>query len=211
MTNKFLMYDLNAGGFITANGAVQGNDLQNAAMFSEESAKATTLEQTEASFLQIPLTQSFVDELPFDLADTDPNMSHSEEADNSEAMKGDFVVLTSDGFVDEKYNSTTNTSRPKVRGFELDYANLYNADKIKDLGTEWIVEGDSTIIIPVTETQQEKLKMLPEFSPEKEPYGFFMEPIGDTKKIEADAMPDLGSALDNLKAEVDSAELPWSL
>lgn len=217
MTNKFLLYDLNAGGFVAENGSVQNNDIQSAAIYSEETAKNRALSVDEESFLKIPMTQNFVDSLPFELADTAPETPHSDSAKNAEALKGDFVVLTDLGFYDEKYNSITNTSRPKVRGFELDYANLYNMDKLQAVGNEWITEpagmGDEPIIVPVSEVQQEKLKALDAFSPEKEPHGFFQEPIGDTQKREdeQEAMPDLSDALDALEAEATQMELPWEV
>lgn len=215
MTNKFLLYDLNQGGFITADGSVADNDLSNGAMFSKESAEKLVNQVTEESFLQVPLTQSFEDNLPFDLADTAPDVAQSESMDRTAAMKDDFVVLTEYGFYDEKYNSTTNSSRPKVRGFGLDYANLYSMDKLQELGTEWITKAEDEnmadpIIVPITQDQQVKLQQLPAFSPEKEPYGFFMEPIGDTQRVEATDMPDLGSALDALEAEQTAGmEMPF--
>lgn len=215
VTNKFLLYDLNAGGFVAENGSVQDNDIQSAAIYSEKSAKSRALSVDEESFLKIPLTQDFVDSLPFDLADTAPQVAHSKTMDREAALEGDFVVLTDLGFYDEKYNSSTNTSRPKIRGFELDYANLYNMDKLREMGTEGITEGNSQdmgskpIIIPVSKQQQEKLMALDAFSPEKEPHGFFQEPIGDTQKEEA--MPDLSDALDALEAEATQMDLPWSV
>lgn len=197
MTNKFLVYDLLDGGFLDRQQTIRGNDVQNAAVFSKETIK------TDETFLQIPLTQRFVDALPFELVDTAPDVPHSEFMDKEAAMAGDFVVLTDMGFYDEKYNSLTNTSRPKIRSFALDYANLYNKGKLQELGTEYITEAAGStepIIVPVSKNQQEMLQQLGAFSPEKEPHGFFMEPIGDTRKLESD-MPDLGSALDELQNE----------
>lgn len=181
MTNKFLLYDLNKGGFLDDAGRITGNDIQYSAVFSEETAKKTVLSADEASFLKVPLTQEFIDSLPFDLTDTAPEISHSEVMDKAEAMEGDFVVLTEYGFYDEKYNSMTDTSRPKVRSFDLDYANLYNKNILEEQGTTWITDkGDiEPIIVPVSEVQQDKLKQLDEFSPEKEPQGFFMKPVGE--------------------------------
>lgn len=215
MTNKFLMYDLNQGGFVAADGHVADNNIANGAMFSKESAEKLVNQITEESFLQVPLTQEFEDNLPFDLTDTAPEVAHSEAMDRDAAMKEDFVVLTEYGFYDEKYNSSTNSSRPKVRSFDLDYANLYNMDKLQELGTEWITKAGNEntaepIIVPITQDQQAKLQQLPAFSPEKEPYGFFMEPIGDTQRVEATDMPDLGSALNALEAEQTSGmDLPF--
>lgn len=223
MTNKFLIYDLNNGGFYGASTDVSGNDridtrdndVQNAAVFSEASAKRLGLDLSDtASCLQVPLTESFVDSLPFDLTDTDPFTPHSDVQDSADVMAakaGDFVALTDMGFYDEKYNSLDNTSRPKVRSFELDYANLYHMDKLAKTGNEYLAD-DANILIPVSEVQQEKLKLLPEFSPEKEPHGFFMEPIGETMKQEqTPQMLDLGDALDALKDQEQGVELPWEM
>lgn len=220
MTKKFLLFDLKHGAFMDKDAAYMvTTNMQKGAVFTEESAKAFGLEpENEKAFLQIPLTQEFVDALPFTLADTAPDIPHSETMDVP--TEGDFVVLTDCGFYDEKYNSMTNTSRPKVNSFNLDYANLYNKDMLSQLGTEYILQAESggiaPIIVPVSEVQQECLAKLPEFSPEKEPHGFFMKPIGETQRIEpqkAEAMPDLGTALNELQEETkaETADLPFSV
>ena len=217
MTNKFLLFDLNHGAFLEYEDGRRGEvglDMQKATLFTEQTAKEAGLEfADESKFLQIPMTKDFVDSLPFDLKDSAPETPHSKTMDTASALKGDFVVLTEFGFVDEKYNSSTNTSRPKARGFELDYANLYNQGKLEELGTDYILKAGGVsdpepIIIPVSELQQEKLKLLPDFSPEREPHGFFMEPIGETRAKET--MPELGDALDALQEASGAVELPWN-
>lgn len=216
LTNKYLLFDFDHGAFMNEHAQyVASRDIQKGAVYTDETAKAFGLDpEDETKYLQVPLTQEFVDALPFELADTAPDVPHSKSMDTQAAMEGDFVVLTDMGFYDEKYNSLNNTSRPKVRGFELDCANLYNADILKELGTEGIVDAEENgvqpIIVPVSGVQQERLAQLPQFSPEKEPHGFFMKPIGETEKEE---MPDLGTALDELQeeAKAQNADLPFSV
>lgn len=204
MTNKFLLYDLQAGGFLGDDGDVKDNDIQNAAIFSVESARERGLDATdETAFLSVPMTEDYVDSLPFDLADTDPGKEFSESLDRAAALSGDFVVLTDMGFYDEKYNSMTESSRPKVRSFELDYANLYNQKQLEELDRDWII-GDEDIIVPISAQQQDALKQLPAFDPVKEPYGFFMAPIPDAPKQED--MPSLGDSLDALETPAETME-----
>lgn len=206
MTNKFLLYDLQAGGFLGDDGDVRDNDIQNAAIFSIESARERGLDATdETAFLSVPMTEDYVDSLPFDLADTDPGKEFSESLDRAAALSGDFVVLTDMGFYDEKYNSMTESSRPKVRSFELDYANLYNQKQLEELDRDWII-GDEDIIVPISAQQQDALKQLPAFDPVKEPYGFFMEPIPDAPKQEQEQMPSLEDSLGALETPFDTME-----
>ena len=195
------MYDLNNGGFVTENGQAAGNDLSSGAVFDKDSAENIAGTLAEDRFLQVPLTQDFVNNLPFDLTDTAPNTPHSQTMDTKSARKGDFVVLTELGFYDEKYNGLTESSRPKVRSFELDYANLYNDNILAEQGTSYITEAIDDVepvIIPISDVQQDKLRELDAFSPEKEPNGFFMQPIGDSH-LEAGVMQDLGEALSDLE------------
>ena len=201
MTNKFLLYNLEQGGFITEEGYLGTNTIQDAALFSVNSAQKRGLDAAdETEFLLVPMTQDYLDRLPFDLVDTDPSVECSATLDRESALSNDFVILTDLGFYDEKYNSMTNTSRPKVRSFDLDYANLYNKEQLEYMGRDWII-GDDDIIVPISIEQQEALKQLPAFDPAKEPYGFFMEPIPDTPKQEQDDMPSLDDALGALAAE----------
>lgn len=195
MTNKFLAYDLVEGEFLNPYADLEPeHDLQHAAMFSKDTLRAgdehydevytqhamTYDDYVKSRYLQIPLTQTFVDALPFNLVDTDPNTPMSTSYDNTEALKGDFVILTEYGFYDEKYNSLTNSSRPQVRGFTLDYANLYNMEQLNEHNNGYITNAGEQIppiIIPVSKEQQAMLEKLPAFSSEKEPYGFFMKPL----------------------------------
>lgn len=206
MTNKFLLYDLQAGGFLSDDGDVRDNDIQNAAIFSIESARERRLDATdETAFLSVPMTEDYINRLPFDLTDTDPEKDFSESLDRAAALSGDFVVLTDMGFYDEKYNSITESSRPKVRSFELDYANLYNQKQLEELNRDWII-GDEDIIVPISAQQQEALKQLPAFDPRKEPHGFFMEPLPDTPRQEQEQMPSLEDSLGALETPFDTME-----
>lgn len=206
MTNKFLLYDLQAGGFLSDDGDVRDNDIQNAAIFSIESARERGLDATdETAFLSVPMTEDYINRLPFDLTDTDPEKDFSESLDRAAALSGDFVVLTDMGFYDEKYNSITESSRPKVRSFELDYANLYNQKQLEELNRDWII-GDEDIIVPISAQQQDALKQLPAFDPVKEPHGFFMEPIPDAPRQEQEQMPSLEDSLGALETPAETME-----
>lgn len=201
MTNKFLLYDLSQGGFVTEDGNLGTNDIQSAAIFSVKSAQDMGLDTAnETNFLSVPMTQDYLDRLPFELADTDPSVECADTLDRDAALSNDFVILTDMGFYDEKYNSSTESSRPKIRSFELDYANLYNKEQLESLGRDWII-GDEDIIVPISAEQQDALKQLPAFDPVREPYGFFMEPIPDTPIQEQTDMPSLDDALGALAAE----------
>lgn len=207
LTKKFLVFDLKQGAFLDEHAEPAGLGVETAATYTEESMQARGLNATdERQYLQVPMTKDFVDALPFELKDTDPQVPYSEDYDRQFVAEGaDFVVLTEYGFYDEKYNSSTQTSRPKVRSFDLDDANLYNHDTLENMDTEWILnaEQDSAkpIIVPVSEVQQEQLKQLPQFSPEKEPHGFFMEPVGQ------EGLKDLGDALDELESQINADQM----
>lgn len=206
MTNKFLLYNLQQGGFVTEDGDIGNNDIQSAAIFSVDSAQERGIDATdEKAFLSVPMTQDYLDRLPFDLVDTDPAMDCAEALDRDAALSNDFVILTDMGFYDEKYNSLTESSRPKVRSFELDYANLYNKEQLESVGRDWII-GDDDIIVPISVQQQDALKQLPAFDPVKEPHGFFMEPIPDAPKQEQENMPSLDDALGMLGDELSAEQ-----
>ena len=211
MTRKFEVFDLVHGGFLDENGnnnkeidetteSRKDYDLLNGAVFTEETAKAAGIDLSEDKYLQVPITQAVVDELPIDLKDTEPDIpfGDADPAQRDEALKGDFAVMSPYGFYDE-WHSSDETSRTKIRGYNLDYANLYTAADLERIGEADIMKEPS-IIVPVTEAQQERLKQLPEFSPEKEPLGFFMKPIGREPQMPdlADALADLGGPEDGL-------------
>ena len=211
MTRKFTVFDLSNGGFLDENGnnnkeidetteSRKDYDLLNGAVFTEETAKAAGIDLSEDKYLQVPITQAVVDELPIDLKDTAPDIpfGDADPVQRDEALKGDFAVMSPYGFYDEWYSSDE-TSRTKIRGYNLDYANLYTAADLERIGEADIMKEPS-IIVPVTEAQQERLKQLPEFSPEKEPLGFFMKPIGREPQMPdlADALADLGGPEDGL-------------
>lgn len=228
MTKKFAIFDLNQGGFLTADGSRMEErdeyderkdyDLLNGAIFTEETAKEKGIELEESDYLIVPIPQNVYDALPIDMEDTAPDVSFG-DADpkaRQEMLKGDFVVLSPEGFYDERYHAGKVTdgaewSSTKIRGYRLDYANLYDMESLERIGQAGIVAESNNefqaAIIPVSEIQQDKLKQLPEFSPEREPYGFFMEPIGSqiireqANASEEDMLPDLGDALDALEAD----------
>lgn len=228
MTKKFAIFDLNHGGFLTADGSRMEErdeyderkdyDLLNGAIFTEETAKEKGIELEESDYLIVPIPQNVYDALPIDMEDTAPDVSFG-DADpkaRQEMLKGDFVVLSPEGFYDERYHAGEVTdgaewSSTKIRGYRLDYANLYDMESLERIGQAGIVAESNNefqaAIIPVSEIQQDKLKQLPEFSPEREPYGFFMEPIGSqiireqANASEEDMLPDLGDALDALEAD----------
>lgn len=152
------------------------------------------------------------------MEDTAPDVSFgdTDPKTRQEALKGAFVVLSPEGFYDERYHAGEVTdgaewSSTKIRGYRLDYANLYDMESLERIGQAGIVAESNNefqaAVIPVSEVQQAKLKQLPEFSPEREPYGFFMEPIGSqiireqANASEEDMLPDLGDALDALEAD----------
>lgn len=228
MTKKFAIFDLNQGGFLTADGSRMEErdeyderkdyDLLNGAIFTEETAKEKGIELEESDYLIVPIPQNVYAALPIDMEDTAPDVSFG-DADpkaRQEMLKGDFVVLSPEGFYDERYHAGEVTdgaewSSTKIRGYRLDYANLYDMESLERIGQAGIVAESNNefqaAIIPVSEIQQDKLKQLPEFSPEREPYGFFMEPIGSqiireqANASEEDMLPDLGDALDALEAD----------
>lgn len=208
LTNKFLLYDTKIGGFVQADGTVfEGTNMVMGILYSEQSAKDAGLDVEDTRFLQIPVTKEFVDNLPFDLLDTDPMMEHTSNSniEQEEALKGDFILLTEEGFFKEKYNSITLTSSPKVSGYHLDYATLYNMESLQRTGTESIIEpseyAQAPIVIPVGPKQQENLKELDVFR--KDPYGFFFEPVGENNsKLEED----LEAGLESIKPE-DGSEI----
>lgn len=178
MTNKFLLYDLIEGSFLTEGfKPTKSNSIEQAAMFSDVSLPhVDTLR-----YLQIPLTQDFVDSLPFSLVDIDPQVPMSDSYNNMKALLNDFVVLTNFGFYDEVYNSLTDSSSPHIRSFALDDANLYRIEQLRACETMCITKTNEymvVLIVPVSKGQQTMLKQLPAFSSEQEPYGFFMKPLG---------------------------------
>lgn len=237
LTRKFALFNLDEGGFLTADGKhAEGKneyderldyDLLNGAIFTEETAKEKGIDLDESKYLAVPITQNVYDALPVDMEDTAPDVPFGKEDPEArqEALKGDFVVLSPEGFYDERYHEGVTTdgeewSSTKIRGYSLDYANLYNMDDLKRINQEGITAETGNdyqaVIVPISEVQQERLKQLPEFSPEREPYGFFMKPIGSEAVIDraresqsekgpdqsADIdMPDLGAALNALEAE----------
>lgn len=246
MTKKFAIFDLNHGGFLAADGSRMEEkdeyderkdyDLLNGAIFTEETAKEKGIDLEESNYLMVPIPQNVYDSLPIDMEDTAPDVSFGDVDPEArrEALKGDFVVLSPEGFYDERYHAGEVTdgeewSSTKIRGYRLDYANLYDMESLERIGQAGIVAESNNefqaAIIPVSEIQQDKLKQLPEFSPEREPYGFFMEPIGsqiirehtesaevekeplsiesdaDTLSDDADTLVDLGDALDALEAD----------
>lgn len=228
MTKKFALFDLNHGGFLTADESRieerdeynerKDYDLLNGAVFTEETAKEKGIDLEESNYLIVPIPQNVYDALPIDMEDTAPDVSFG-DADpkaRQETLKGNFVVLSPEGFYDEKYHAGevtdgTEWSSTKIRGYRLDYANLYDMESLERIGQAGIVaesnNGFQAAVIPVSEVQQAKLKQLPEFSPEREPYGFFMKPIGSqiireqANASEDDMLPDLGDALDALEAD----------
>lgn len=237
MTKKFALFNLDEGGFLTADGGrMEGKDdynerkdydLLNGAIFTEETAKERGIDLDESKYLAVPITQNVYDYLPIDMEDTAPDVPFG-EADleaRREALKGDFVVLSPEGFYDERYYGGAATegqewSSTKVRGYNLNYANLYSMESLEKIEHEGIVAESKNefqaVIVPVSDVQQEKLKQLPEFSPKREPYGFFMEPLGDAVIREQareaqgekgpedhsmEMMPDLGEALNALESE----------
>lgn len=209
ITDKFLLYDLTQKGFMDVDGhCTESTNIEESALYSLRTCDRFALSfADDAQFLQIPVTKEWLQELPFELYDTDPNVSVAEAYDRDACLAGDFVVLTEQGFYDEKYNSLTNTSRPKVRSFELDYATLYNQNVLTEMGTDGILKGDpAPLIIPVNETQQKALNADPRFGKDQEPYGFFMTPIGETMAKEPENMEELDTAVDDL-----SEDLPWEL
>ena len=216
MTRKFLVYDMEQDGFVVSKDTrSDGADIQGAVIQTAESMGRHGLDATdESKYIRIPLTREFVENLPFDLADADPDVPHSEAMDRNAAVEGPFVVLTEYGFYDERYNEMENTSRPKVRSFELDYANLYTFGKLQEMGNEFILDPSGNvepILVPLSDVQLEVLKEQPKFSPEKEPHGFFMEPLGETQKKENTELLGLGEALDDLESNTASQELPWEM
>lgn len=207
LTRKFLAFDLKQGAFLDEDAKPAGLGIENAAIYTEESMQARGLDANDGrQYLQVPMTKDFVDALPFELKDTDPKVPHSEDYDKQfVAEEDDFVVLTEYGFYDEKYNSSTQTSRPKVRSFDLDDANLYTHGILEIMGTEWILDAEQgstkPIIVPVSGVQQEQLMQLPQFSPEKEPHGFFMQPVGE------EGLKDLGDALGELESQINAGQI----
>lgn len=176
---KFLLYDLADGGFVDANGQRCRNDLADAAIFTEDSAKGKSLNVNEVDYIKFPVTQEFIASIPFDLTDTDPAAEYGDiPAVETEA----FTVLTDLGFYGEKFNTSENVSRPKIRGFDFTEATCYTRDALDRTGNLWIM--DDGITIPLSDMQQSRLAMNPEFE------GFFKEPIGD--QAFADAIAALG-------------------
>lgn len=221
LSNKFVLYSLKDMGFMTADGrCTKDTRLDHAALYSERICKERGIDCTdERTYLMIPISKEFVESIPFDLPDLDPNLEHTKEVDRDAALAGDFIILTDEGFYDEKYNSLTNSSHPKIRGFDLDYANLYNKEILAEQGTEWIIgpipADMEPIVIPVSPAQQEELKKDLRFSEEEEPYGFFMKPIGpppmeqgpgeEGENLDGEAF---AKGLEGLKEENDEL-LPW--
>lgn len=230
MTKKFEVFDLVHGGFLNEDGKNNPEidetsddrkdyDLLNGAVFTEETAKAKGIDLAEDKYLQVPITESVWNELPIEPVDTAPEVPFGEAdpVQREEALKGDFAVMSPYGFYDE-WASSDNTSRTKIRAYNLNYANLYTAEDLERIGESDIMKEPS-IIVPVTEAQQERLKQLPEFSPEKEPLGFFMKPIGRNPEMQSENAPEtvamdgpsFAEALNNLESQaVTEEELPFS-
>lgn len=183
MTHKFLVYDLIEGSFLNeAFMPAKSNNIEQAAIFSDLSIPFN--DTSRSRYLQIPLTQGFIDTLPFTLKDCDPEIPISDAHNNIKALIGDFIILTNFGFYDEVYNSLTNSSRPHIQSFDLHQATLYNMEQLKTYGIEYITKANdymTTIIVPISKAQQAMLQRLPDFSSEHEPYGFFMTPLGPSQ------------------------------
>lgn len=216
--DKFVLFDMKAEhpGFVTAWGDTY-TDITQAAVFTKTSAEANELAfNDESRYIRIVMPQAILDNMPQDLEDKDPLAINSSQVLDSTYLKRNpdtnFIVLTEYGFYDEKYNDLTNTSRPKIRSFEMDYANLYKPETLLE---PWILNQTSAMtptVIPISDAQQEVLKTIDAFSPEKEPYGFFFEPIGNANKIEKEVstLPELGDALDDLQKTEEELDLPWA-
>lgn len=155
--------------------------------------EALPFEMETLSFEQLPFNQMS------EKGDRQPAPSRQELKDGERG-----VILTPYGFVDEKYNTLTETSRPKVRSFALDYANLYTRETLpQDMLTE-----DATVLV-LPEELLTVLQDIPEFSPKVEPYGFFMEPCRATEKAVEDVDLDMAD-LEDLSEE-QQEDLPWEL
>ena len=138
MTRKFTVFDLSNGGFLDENGnnnkeidetteSRKDYDLLNGAVFTEETAKAAGIDLSEDKYLQVPITQAVVDELPIDLKDTAPvyyalgnhELDYMENGhpDLIEELENAGAVVLDKNYVDIEINET------KVRlGGLYDYA-----------------------------------------------------------------------------------------
>lgn len=220
LTNKFFIYGLDNGGFLDENAqySTKLNSLEGAALYSEASAKKAGIDiSDEQSYLLVPVTKAMADNFLFNVADTAPDVEHSDTMDREAAMSGNFIILTEYGFYDEKYNSLTNTSCPKIRGFDLTESTLYNQETLNQLDQQlddksygYLLEdasGESdltTVVVPISETQQEALKQIPEFTRE---HGFFMTPIGDLEENKQESVEALDKALGELENEIKTDEV----
>lgn len=191
LTNKFFLYDLEHCGVMGSDGKPnagpdESTDLGKGALYSERACERMGINpMDETRFLMVPITDEMARNMYIEVPDLDPELPHSTTYDKERVLSGDFIVFSEEGLYDEKYNSLTDTSRPKPRGYMLDFANLYNKDSLARTGTEWLVESGGSdkyadnIVVPVSKVQQARLMEDPRFSLKTEPYGFFMEPVGD--------------------------------
>lgn len=205
MTNKFLIYDTKVGGYLTIDGLVaKGTKMETSAIYTELVAEDGCIDLKDPRHLQIPVTKEFVDNLPFDLPDIDPlmdpttNYELQKSTEREQALKGDFVLLTEEGFFSERYNKITETSYPRVRGYDLNEATLYNMDSLERAGNEAITESSkyvpAPIVVPISKEQQENLRKLQAFT--ENPYGFFFDPVEDLEEV--------GASLENALNEMES-------
>lgn len=203
---KFLIYDLDKQAFVMQQGMTKeevGTDLLTAAIYASDSVKKYGLDVSEEHALLIPVTEAFVNNLPVSLVDESPRTPYDDPLPMEEVTDGDFVVLTVYGFYDERYYSLTDVSDPKVRSFHLDYANLYNKEDLDRTDTNYIlgpVDDIPPIVIPVSETQQARLREDPRFTEE---YGFFMKPIGVQPMYDAERL----KTLEKAKSEGETQEI----
>lgn len=90
MNKKFLVYDLEQNAFLNENENMldegERSKMQHAAVFSDESFKRLHSDKdlTQLKYLQMPMTQEFLDRLPFDLPDTDPQVLADQTMDIKE-------------------------------------------------------------------------------------------------------------------------------
>ena len=219
MTTKFALFNLNEGGFVKEDGTCAKEDkldLLSGAIFTEETAKERGITLKEEDYLVIPMSRVTYDGLPDtdimkDTAKEVPFNDVDPEAKNA-ALENDFIILHPEGFYDEKKvfaGKPEEYSHSAIRGYDLDYANLYTMDDLKRTGQEWLIE-EPDVVIPVSEAQQEKLKQFPEFTEEN---GFFMKPVGGYQNVgkEKEGLPELGDALADLETETKGLELPWDV
>ena len=155
MAQKFILYNIARKEFVGEDKELVGADMENAAMYSERSAKESGLRLYDNVYLQIPMTRDFLNDLPFDLHDTDPdtapNESKKELYDWDYVTSGQFFLMCPYGFFGQRDYPGDEQSSPRIMGFDFHDASIYDRNVLETLNSEDLLGDDDVVVVPLAD------------------------------------------------------------